>query len=239
MTSLSAATDVFELDPQEKSIVLGLSRRRPRPDDADETLVAPILRAIADLAQSEWTLSVAGMFGGPDDPAIYETGPSSDMDFITAFEAPSVSKAFAGIEALESVRWDHLFTTAWIVGRREFAPVPTAGRNAAGAPWAMFALWEWNDAWQAATSDERATYDAECDQAFQFDVEAGVSIAGRHRMDYASAWHHLGIWEAPSYDVIDRGMVMHERVADFKFTTSRHYLARSQDLNDHLVGAHR
>ena len=62
-----------------------------------------------------------------------------------------------------------------------------------------------------------------------------MSIAGRHRVDWASPWHHLGIWEVGSPKVVDQAMQVHEGVADFKFTTSRHYLGRRRSLADYLT----
>jgi hypothetical protein len=32
----------------------------------------------------------------------------------------------------------------------------------------------------------------------------------------------VGLWEAPSFAVVDSVMTVHEAAADFKFTTSRH-----------------
>lgn len=126
--------------------------------------------------------------------------------------------------------------TEWLVGPREFQPVPTSAGRSPDAPWVLFALWEWNDGWQAATPAERTEYDRECDIAFSADIESGVSIAGRHRFDAQSSWHHLGIWEAPTFDHITHGMLMHERVADFSFTTSRHVVGRRRAAADYFGG---
>ncbi len=104
--------------------------------------------------------------------------------------------------------------------------------EAAGREWGFLALWEWNDAWAAATAAQRREYDAECDVAFAGDVALDIAIAGRHRLDWASSWHHLGIWEAPSIAAIDAAMRGHEHAADFKFTTSRHFIGRRRPLAD-------
>lgn len=238
MTAVSSPTDVFRPDRSQRTLTLALTRRRPLPMPSTSAQGEGILAHLETQARSGWTLSVGNMFGDTGArPVVYETGFSADVDFIAAFEAPSTSVAFTGITALETAGWNALFTTEWLVGPREFLAVPASNRRGnAAAPWALFALWEWNDAWQAASAGERARYDVDCDEAFQLDVDSGISIAGRHRMDHASSWHHLGIWEVPTYEVLDRAMHAHERVADFKFTTSRHYLGRRRDLADALGG---
>ena len=91
-----------------------------------------------------------------------------------------------------------------------------------------------NDAWSAATKAERRTYDEECDVAFKGDAALGINIAGRHRLDWASRWHHAGLWEAPSLNSVDIAMQGHEAAADFKFTTSRHYVGRLRPLADFI-----
>jgi hypothetical protein len=100
--------------------------------------------------------------------------------------------------------------------------------------WGFLALWEWNDAWSAATKAERRAYDEECDVAFKGDVALGINIAGRHRLDWASRWHHAGLWEASSLGSVDLAMQGHEAAADFKFTTSRHYVGRLRPLADFI-----
>lgn len=117
---------------------------------------------------------------------------------------------------------------------REFASVRGAAVPDA-RDWGFLALWEWNDAWCAASQERRTEYDAECDVAFQGDLALGIDIAGRHRLDWAHRWHHLGIWHAPSLEAINRAMAGHERAADFRFTTSRHYVGRIVPLVDLLT----
>ncbi len=63
-----------------------------------------------------------------------------------------------------------------------------------------------------------------------------ISIAGRHRLDWAHGWHHLGAWEAVSPEAIDQAITGHEDVADFIFTTSRHFMGRVRPLHE-LIAA--
>jgi len=145
-----------------------------------------------------------------------------------------MTAALNGSVALESAGWARLFHTEWLIGPRDFAPPATA--QAAQHGWGFLALWEWNDAWQAATADQRREYDADCDIAFAADLRAGVTIAGRHRLDWASSWHHLGVWEVADPAQLNEAMLEHERVADFKFTTSRHYIGRKRPIAELMEG---
>ncbi|MBB4683163.1 hypothetical protein [Amycolatopsis jiangsuensis] len=182
-----------------------------------------------------WHLSVASMFDGVSrDAEMYQTGFAHHVDFVTAWEAPDPFSAASAVDRLRDAGWELLHESSWLIGPREFRPVPGAGRDPAGGDWAMFAFWEWNDHWQAATPREVVEYDAECDVAFQADVDAGIGIAGRYRMDAGSQWHHLAVWELPGVRTLTSAMAEHERVADFKFTTSRHYLGRRAPLSSIL-----
>jgi hypothetical protein len=223
---VTVATDLFSLGTDEHAVAFFTCRERPgRPAAAPK-----VWAAVRALREAGWRLSVSAMFTGSGAPTVYRTGFAHDVDLVGAFEAPTLGAAFDGIAALEAAGWDELFATRWLVGPREFQPVPSPAGRDPDAPWAFFALWEWNDAWQAATAQERADYDRECDVAFAADVTAGISIAGRHRLDAASSWHHLGIWEVPDLALLDSAMAEHERVADFAFTTSRHYIGRPTAL---------
>jgi hypothetical protein len=233
---VSAPTEVFSADSDGRAIAFYTARRRPTGPNAASPrgLAWDVIRTLEEFAQRGWDLSVAQMFGDATAPTVYISGALHDADIVGAFEAPSLAEAARGITALEAAGWTELFSTNWLLGPREFQPVPsTLGRDPSHE-WCFFALWEWNDAWQQATAAQRREYDLECDEAFSFDLNSGVSIAGRHRLDWASSWHHLGIWEIASPEVADRAMQMHERVADFKFTTSRHYLGRRQPFIDYL-----
>jgi len=212
-------------------------RRHGLPDAVRGAAVFGVLDTLSQLHAEDWKLSVGSMFGRSEPPSAYATGFAHDVDVVGVFEAPTLAAALAGTSRLGRAGWDMLFATEWLLGPREFDPVPSATNHDA-QPWGFLALWEWNDAWQAATPTQRREYDSECDVAFAADVAAGIAIAGRHRLDVASTWHHLGIWESPSFTAIDVAMREHARVADFKFTTSRHYVGRRQDIAQLLEDLH-
>jgi hypothetical protein len=228
-TALTAPTEVFSADGEGRCCLAFLARRRYAAVDTRQRVLAALDR----LRGRGWQLSVAEMFGEPSAPAAYDTGFAHDIDVAGIFEAPSLTEAVTGSLELEQAGWTELLRTEWLLGLREFGPV---GRGP-GGEWGFLALWEWNDAWQDAGAQARADYDAECDIAFASDLAAGARIAGRHRLDWASRWHHLGVWEVADPGVIDAAMREHERVADFKFTTSRHYLGRKRPLADLLEEA--
>ncbi len=233
MTLLTEATDVFAAaDTTGRCLVAFFARRQPVPQGVfGRRELDAIAAVLQSLQREDWRLSVRAMFDPrPDaEPAAFDTGFAHDVDFAGAFEAPSLSAALAGTVRLEQAGWSRRFATEWLLGPREFATVGGTG-NAAGHDWGFLALWEWNDAWAAATPAQRRDYDAECDVAFAGDVALDIAIAGRHRLDWASSWHHVGIWEAPSVAAIDLAMRGHERAADFKFTTSRHLIGRRRPL---------
>jgi hypothetical protein len=235
MVEVSAETEVFSSEKDERALVLFLGKLNHDSRGGNRRrIVSTVIESIERWRTAGWRTSVADMFEDSDEPTVYETGFAHDIDVVGVFEAPSLAAAYSSIDELKEAGWDELFATEWVVGLREFVPVPSPLGRDAGAPWALFALWEWNDAWQAASQAERHEYDIECDEAFTSDIESGVSIAGRHRLDPQSRWHHLGIWEAPTFEHITNGMLSHERVADFKFTTSRHYVGRRRPLSEYL-----
>ena len=192
-------------------------------------------RGLMDLLQTlkteGWVTSIRAMFesNAPAEACVFDTGFAHDADMVGAFEAPSLSAALAGTVRLEQAGWARRFATEWLLGPREFSTVHGRGERTDHS-WGFLALWEWNDAWSAATKAERRVYDEECDLAFNGDLELGINIAGRHRLDWASRWHHAGLWEAPSLRSVDLAMQGHEAAADFKFTTSRHYVGRLRPL---------
>lgn len=234
MTSLTEATDVFSTDVAERCAAVFLVRvQRGVSRAVRAEAVRGVSAELARLSAEGWSLSVGHMFGEDDTPRAYAAGFAHDVDVVGAFEAPDRRQALAGVAALETAGWSVLARTEWLLGVREFAPV--AGDPSLDRPWGFVALWQWNDAWQAASAEQRREYDAECDVAFQSDVTSGARIAGRHRLDWSSRWHHVGIWETPSVDMLDTAMREHERVADFKFTTSRHYVGRRAPLLDLLA----
>jgi hypothetical protein len=243
MTLLTDATDVFSAAGDGRCAVAFLVRRHAAASLRDRSHAAQsIAGALQNLGESGWRLCVRVMLeeSAQNVATAYATGFAHDTDFAGMFEAPSLSAALAGTVALERAGWSHLFATEWLVGPREFAAVRGTG-PAQRRDWGFLALWEWNDAWAAATPEARRAYDAECDLAFAdlafaADVALGIDIAGRHRLDWASRWHHLGMWETDSPGRVDEAMREHERVADFKFTTSRHYLGQRRPLLDLLQG---
>jgi hypothetical protein len=235
----SETTEVFSAAQHAGSAAMFVCRRRhglaPQRRAAAS---ASVLEMLSVLGTEGWVLSVGQMFGRDEPPSAYATGFAHDVDVIGAFEAPSLTAALLGTTRLGEAGWDTLFSTEWLLGPREFAPVSSTPGRTAAHPWGLFALWEWNDAWQAATPAERREYDTDCDVAFAADVAADIDIAGRHRLDATSRWHHLGVWECPSFAAVDAAMREHDRVADFKFTTSRHYLGRRQDMAHLLESPH-
>jgi hypothetical protein len=235
MTLLTDPTGVFAAEEgAPRCAVLFLAKRRATATPAD---LAAIEAALLHLKQEGWLLSMRAMLDADcaDPPAAYATGFAHDVDLCGLFEAPSIDAAMRGTMALEHAGWAKLFSIEWLLGPREFAAVHGA-HSARDRSWGFLALWEWNDAWSAATPEARRDYDAECDVAFASDLASGINIAGRHRLDWSSRWHHLGAWEAESAESIDRAMRKHERAADFKFTTSRHYIGRRGALLA-LIGA--
>ncbi|MDQ0395378.1 hypothetical protein [Labrys monachus] len=240
MTLLTGETDVFSAAATgQRCVVAFLARRLPAAGGIfgarEREAVGAVLR---DLAAEGWHLSVRAMFGDGDgaEPAAFDCGFAHNVDIAGAFEAPTVSAAVEGTIRLERAGWSRRFATEWLLGPREFATVRGQGA-ATERDWGFLALWEWNDAWAAATPDERREYDAECDVAFRNDLALDVTIAGRHRLDWASSWHHLGIWEVPDLATVDEAMTGHEHAADFKFTTSRHFIGRRRPLADLLAAA--
>lgn len=233
MALLTEATDVFSAaETTGRCVVAFLAKRQPAPRAVfgarERDAIAAVLRS---LQAEDWRLSVRAMFD-PDkgaEAAAFDTGFAHGVDFAGAFEAPSASAALAGTVRLERAGWSRRFATEWLLGPREFATVGGLDKDN-GREWGFLAFWEWNDAWAAASGQQRREYDAECDVAFAADVALDIAIAGRHRLDWASSWHHLGMWEAPSIAVIDAAMCGHERAADFKFTTSRHLIGRRRPL---------
>jgi hypothetical protein len=237
VTLLTEATEVFAAaEPSGRCLVAFIAKRQPL---ARGLFGREQSRRIKDLLQTlkaeGWVTSIRAMFE-PDataEASVFDVGFAHDADMVGAFEAPSLSAALAGTVRLERAGWACRFGTEWLLGPREFSPVQGRGERM-DRSWGFLALWEWNDAWSAATKAERHAYDEECDVAFNGDLELGINIAGRHRLDWASRWHHAGLWEAPSLGSVDLAMQGHEAAADFKFTTSRHYVGRLRPLADFI-----
>ena len=237
MTLLTEATDVFAAaEPSGRSLVAFIAKRQPVVPGAFGERESRSLQDFLKTLQAEgWMVSMRAMFGSdaPAEAFVFDAGFAHDADLVGAFEAPSLSAALAGTARLERAGWSRRFTTEWLLGPREFSTVLGRGGQVDHS-WGFLALWEWNDAWSAATKAERRAYDEECDVAFNSDLGLGINIAGRHRLDWASRWHHAGLWEAPSVGAVDQAMRGHEAAADFKFTTSRHYVGRLRPLADFI-----
>jgi len=236
MKPLTGETDVFSHVADSRCGVAFLARRRITGASERAAAVSGVDAALAALSAQGWQLSVTEMTGGEAEPTAYHAAFAHDVDIVGVFDAPDITAALTGSVALESAGWDRLFRTEWLIGPREFAAAGAAEAGPRRHEWGFLALWEWNDAWQAATADQRREYDAECDIAFAADLRAGVTIAGRHRLDWASSWHHLGVWEVSDPAQLNDAMLEHERVADFKFTTSRHYIGRKRAIAELLEG---
>jgi hypothetical protein len=237
MTLLTEATDVFSAaERSDRCLVAFAAKRQSLASRAFDGEQAQQLKGVLGALQAEgWTMSARAMFepNAPKEPYVFDSGFAHDANMVGAFEAPSLSAALAGTVRLEQAGWARRFATEWLLGPREFSTVHGRGAKADHS-WGFLALWEWNDAWCAATKAERRAYDEECDVAFKGDVALGINIAGRHRLDWASRWHHAGLWEAPSLNSVDLAMQGHEEAADFKFTTSRHYIGKLRPLADFI-----
>ncbi|WP_413733852.1 hypothetical protein ACL2XP_16125 [Sodalis sp. RH21] len=241
MTLLTGETEVFSSQPTEsgRCVVAFMAKRQP---DAGGAVYQPqhyqaLMTLLEQLRGEGWLLSFRAMFEAPRGdlpPMALDSGALHEWDMAGAFEAPTLDAALAGTVRLEQAGWARLFATQWLLGPREFATVNGAGPDIK-RPWGFMALWEWNDAWCEATADERAEYDAECDVAFKGDLALNINIAGRHRLDWAHSWHHLGIWEVDGLDTVARAITGHQEAADFKFTTSRHVAGKVRPLADLLL----
>jgi hypothetical protein len=236
MTLLTGETDVFSAAVQSTGCaVMFLAKWQAEDRGACVAERAGVLAVLDALRAEGWLLSIRAMFapGGVNEPMALDAGFAHAVDIAGVFEAPSLSAALEGTVRLEKAGWARLFTTEWLIGPREFAVVEGAGGDIA-RPWGFLALWEWNDAWSAADAATRTDYDAECDVAFKGDLGFKINIAGRHRLDWAHGWHHLGAWEAPSAEAIDAAITGHEDASDFMFTTSRHFIGPVRPLRDLL-----
>ncbi|MBB3455002.1 hypothetical protein FHT86_003301 [Rhizobium sp. BK313] len=239
MTLLTGETDVFSsAGTSERCVVMFLAKREGGVSDIFGAKEQAAIAAVLDELKKEgWLLSIRSMFdpAANNQAAALDTGFTHSVDVAGVFEAPTISAAIEGTVRLERAGWARLFATEWLIGPREFAPVKGTGGEIE-RPWGFLALWEWNDAWSAATPEQRAEYDLECDIAFKGDLALDINIAGRHRLDWAHGWHHLGAWEAVSPEAIDQAITGHEDVADFIFTTSRHFMGRVRPLHE-LIAA--
>lgn len=241
MTLLTGETDVFSSQPSTSArcVVAFMAKRQPDAGGAvyQRQHYHALMALLDELRGEGWLLSFRAMFMPTDvtlQATALDSGALHEWDMAGAFEAPSLGAALAGTVRLEQAGWSRLFATQWLLGPREFATVNGCGPDIR-RPWGFMALWEWNDAWCEATPAERTDYDAECDVAFKGDLALNVNIAGRHRLDWAHSWHHLGIWETDSLDTVSRAITGHQHAADFKFTTSRHVTGKVRPLADLLL----
>lgn len=240
MTLLTGETEVFSSQPLASSccVVAFLASRQSGAEPAiyQQQHYQQLMALFEQLKREGWLLSFRAMFSPlqQGQAMALDSGFAHRWDVSGAFEAPTLSAAIAGTIRIEQAGWARLFTTEWLIGPREFATVkgscPSLDR-----PWGFMAFWEWNDAWCEATATHRQAYDLECDVAFKGDLALNVNIAGRHRLDWAHNWHHLGIWEIAAPDVVDRAISGHEAAADFMFTTSRHVIGRLRPLAELLL----
>jgi hypothetical protein len=239
MTLLTATTDVFSAaQASERCVVLFITKSQPTSFGIfDASHLASIRATFRALEAEDWRLSLRAMIdpSTQDEPMAFDTGFAHDADMVGVFEAPTISAALLGTVRLEKAGWSRRFATQWLIGPREFAAVGGQG-PAIAREWGFIALWEWNDSWAAASPEARREYDSECDVAFQGDLALNINISGRHRLDCASSWHHLGAWEADRPETVDAAMRGHERAADFKFTTSRHFIGRRRPLAELIAG---
>ncbi|MET3600932.1 hypothetical protein [Martelella mangrovi] len=242
MSALTGDTDVFTAEKTAAAracVLFTATRQDDLPGIYTRAHAAAIETVLRELAEEGWILSQRRVFD-PDAenrPMGIDTGFTHAHDFAGVFEAPSLDAALNGTVRLEKAGWSRAFKTEWMIGLREFAPVFGKGAHA-DRQWAFLALWEWNDQWCEASVDERNAYDLECDEAFKGDLDHEVNISGRMRLDIAHHWHHLGYWEIAGPDIADSAIRGHERVADFKFTTSRHIVGRIRPLSELIEPVH-
>jgi len=240
MSNTMVTTDLFSEATTERCAVVFLGQRETvLPASTARGLGGQVGAVLARLAAAGWSLSAQAMIHGQpgQGPSGYATAFAHDKDFYGVFEAPTLPDALLGTSLLVSAGWEQLAATDWLIGPRDLN-APRGVKRTADLPWGFLALWQWNDAWWTATSEERRSYDRECDTAFQADLDMGIQIAGRHRLDWASAWDHVGIWQAATPAIVATAMREHEAVGDFKFTSSRHYLGRRSPLLPLLEGMH-
>ncbi len=194
-------------------------------------LVPPLNEALARLRSVGWTVALQDMVGRRSaGPTVYRADAFHDIDFFGLFEAPDWDAALTGIAALEAAGWGRLAATEWLLGPRDLPPTPAAAppQRALG----FLALWNWNDAWHAASEAERRAYDAECDVAFAADTGLGADQAGRFATALTSGWDHVSLWELPDPEILAISMGWHERARDFMFTASSHCIGRAIPFAD-------
>lgn len=202
------------------------------PDSAAAAAEA-VERQARRLATAGWVVDPHAAVGRlrPGRPRCYRASAFQACDVFGLFEAPGFGAAHEGIEHLYRAGWGRLFDeTMWLVGPRDLPPAPGAGPHPGAV--GFLALWDWNDAWHAATPEERRSYDVDCDVAFDFDVALGIDLFGRFRTSGQSGWDHAALWECPDLGTLTRAMGAHEAQRDFKFTTSSHFIGKGVDFGD-------
>ncbi len=189
-------------------------------------------RALQSLADAGWRLDPQHIAGRvkPGTPTIYWSEPFQNVAAFGLFEAPNLAEAHHGITRLMEAGWGQTFArTQWIVGPRDLPPSLGGGPFKRGL--GFLALWDWNDAWHAASPEVVAAYDLDCDVAFEYDVELGCDIFGRFDTSATSDWDHAALWEVPDLPTLTEAMHGHEIQDDFMFTTSHHLIGRPIALN--------
>jgi len=201
-----------------------------------EELRLPVARplggALQSLADAGWRLDPQHIAGRVKvgTPTIYWSEPFQNVAAFGLFEAPGLYEAHLGITRLMEAGWGQTFSrTQWIVGPRDLPPSLGGGPFERGL--GFLALWDWNDAWHAASPEEVAAYDLDCDVAFECDVDLGCDIFGRFDTSATSDWDHAALWEVPDLLTLTEAMHGHEIQDDFMFTTSHHLIGRPIALN--------
>jgi len=179
MTLLTEATDVFAAaETSGRCLVAFAAKRQPLASGVfGDDQVRRLKELLRTLRGEGWLTSVRAMFepNAQGEPYVFDTGFAHDADMVGAFEAPSISAALAGTIRLEREGWARRFATEWLLGPREFSTVKGRGERTDHS-WGFLALWEWNDAWSAATKAGRRAYDEECDVAFKGDVALASTL---------------------------------------------------------------
>ncbi len=213
VTLLTEATDVFAASEKSgRCLVAFAAKRQALASGVFGDDQARRLKELLQTLQVEgWLMSVRAMFepDAPGEPYVFDTGFAHDVDMVGAFEAPSLSSALAGTIRLEQA------VSSRQAGR---AGLPRNGWSARGSsrpcggtrggadgiiPGAFSRCGNGMTPGPPRRERSAAPMTRNATLRSRAIVALGINIAGRHRLDWASRWHHAGLWEAPSLGSVD------------------------------------